>query len=283
MVFTQPDKPTGRGRKTVAPPVKSFALDKNLTVYQPEDLVSEKWKKLLEGAKADVAVVAAYGRILPEALLKTTTAGFINVHASILPNYRGAAPIQWAIRNRDTQTGITLMQMDAHMDTGDILSQETLDIAQDDTTGQLFERLAILGAKMLIRDLPGIVNGTITPTKQDHNLATYSPAFPAEDERVCWEQSAEDLHALIRAYLPETGCYTFLDGKRFKLFTTAYSTDNTEQPPGTIVAVYKDRFSVQTGDGLLEVFEVQAPGKKRMQTRDYLNGYPLKPGTLFDS
>lgn len=282
-VFTQPDKPSGRGRKTVFPPVKTYALDKGLPLYQPTELAAEEWPDLLQRFEADVAVVAAYGRILPEPLLHTTKAGFVNVHASLLPAYRGAAPIQWALRNGDATTGITLMQMDAHMDTGDILVQESLAIDVNETSGSLFARLATLGADMLVRHLPDIVSGRIIGEPQNGALATYAPAFPRDDERINWQHSATAIHALIRAYLPETGCYSIIDGNRLKLFTTEVQAGEQKAEPGTVVAVHKDHFSVQTGDGFLLIYDVQPPGKKKMSSRDFLNGYSLKIGARFDS
>lgn len=282
-VVTQPDKPAGRGKKLLAPPVKEYAIEKGFKVYQPINLKDEDWYAELELLNIDVAVVAAYGRILPVEILSLPTHGCVNVHASLLPAYRGAAPIQWAIRNRDKETGITLMQMDEHMDTGDILTQDKLKISGKETTGSLFEKLAVLGAKMIIRDLSGICEGSIVGVSQRHDQATYAPMFERRDKEIDWKNSAESIEALIRSYLPESGCYTYLNGKKLTFFKTNITEYVSQKTPGTIVKVTKESFLVQTGSVCLEILEVQHPGKKRVSCRDFLNGYILNEGDIFES
>lgn len=281
-VVTQPDRPMGRGKKLTSPPVKVYAESKGLSLWQPTDLKDTTWVECFRETGADIAIVAAYGRILPAALLESLPLGFVNVHASILPTYRGAAPIQWAVRNGDTESGISLMQMDSGMDTGDILAQKSIMLSDKETTGSLFERMAQLGRELLLEKLPEIAEGNIEAKAQDESKATYAPMFTDEDEEINWMESAKAIAQKLRAYLPDTGNYSYLEGQRLKFFDVeALEDHNKEYSPGQIIHITKKSFRVQTGDGSLEVFEVQPPGKRRMPSHAFLNGNKLEIGAQF--
>lgn len=279
--YTQPDRPKGRGKKLLPPPVKTFAIEQGIAVRQPTDLKDEAVREELVAWQADMAVVAAYGRILPVTLLDALPQGFLNVHASLLPAYRGAAPIQWAIRNGDRMTGISLMRMEAGMDTGAVYVSEGLPIASNETSGSLFEKCAQLGASMVVRYLPEIASGALSPVPQDETMATYAPMFDRADERIDWTLDAEHLTALNRAYLPESGTYSTLDGQRLKLMAVA-PVPLGEGAPGEIIAIDKDSFTVATGKGALRVTEIQPAGKQRMTVQAFLNGRDLALGQRFE-
>lgn len=283
-VITQPDRPTGRGKKLAPPPVKVYADKAGLRLWQPENLDDSSWEEAFRQSGADLAVVAAYGRLLPSGLLATLPLGFVNVHASLLPAYRGAAPIQWAIRNQDKETGVTLMQMDAGMDTGDMLAVAKTLISPDETRGSLFDRLANMGRDLLLDTLPKLVAGRVQPHPQDNSRATYAPMFTPEDEAIDWSQEAGVIAAKLRSYLPETGNYTTWNGVRLKIFSAeVQDQDIVGFVPGQISYVDKKSFTVQTGKGGLKVLEVQPPGKRRMVTHAFLNGNPLECGTQLGS
>lgn len=280
-VITQPDRPKGRGNKLSPPPVKERALALGLPVYQPTTVKDDAFLTLLRDYQPEVIVVVAYGRILPQSVLDLPPYGCLNVHASLLPQYRGAAPIQWAILNGDSQTGVTIMQLDSGMDTGDMLSKASLMVEPEDTTGSLFEKLAHLGAKLLVQTLSDIHSGQITPEAQDDALATYAPMLSKADECLNWQLSAVKLHNQVRGLSPAPGAYTWWAGQRLKIWRTQPQPDETggKFAPGEIAEIRPDYFAVCTGEGLLRVYEVQPAGKKVMPVGAFLNGAGLEIGS----
>lgn len=280
-VITQPDRPKGRGNKMAFPEVKTRALELNIPVYQPETVKDEGFLQLLREMAPEVIVVVAYGRILPEAVLKLPPYGCLNVHGSLLPAYRGAAPIQRAVLNGDRETGVTIMQMDLGMDTGDILTQKTAEITDEDTTGTMFDRLAILGGELLVETLAALQEGKITAQPQDEALASYAEKVLKSHEVIDWQQGAEQIFHQIRGLAPAPGAYTLLKEQRIKVWRSRYQMENTEQQPGTVVRLTTEGFLVQTGQGLLEVLEVQPAGKKSMPAKAFCNGGAVAVGVQF--
>ena len=281
-VFTQPDKPVGRKQIITPPPVKVSSLDHGLTVYQPLKIKTAEVRAELEPLfqQADAGVVAAYGRILPDWMLSAPRLGCINVHSSILPKYRGAAPINWAIASGETETGVTIMQMDVGMDTGDILRQGTTAIGPTETAEQLTPRLAELGASLLLETLAGIERREITPQKQNDAEATYAPMLKREDGLVDWTLSATQLYNRLRGFTPFPGCYTLLNEQRLEIVAAAAEPRINDAPSGNVVEIAKDSFAVACGHGSqLRITQVQPAGKKVMAVRDFLNGVKLQVGT----
>ncbi len=275
-VYTQPDKPAGRGHKLLAPPVKQFAAARNLPIFQPPTLRAQEAQAELVALHPDVIVVAAYGLILPRAVLDLPPRGCVNVHASLLPRYRGAAPILAAILNGDDVTGITIMQMDDGVDTGPILAQAELPISPDDTTGTLTKRLAQLGAELLAETLPRWLAGQIAPRTQDNTQATLAPRLSKEEGRMDWSLSAAQLERRVRAFDPWPGTFTIWQGKRLKINKSQIS--NTQCPPpntrvGQVVR-WDGSVGVVTGEGVLELLEVQLEGKRAMCAMDLARGQP---------
>lgn len=284
-VYTQPDRKKGRGHKVMSSPVKNYALEHDIPVYQPVSFSDHNVISQLKSHNADAAVVAAYGRILPIEALSTVKT-FINVHASLLPKYRGAAPIQWAIRNGDDVTGISIMKMEAGMDTGPVYIKAPFFIRENETTGSLFEELASLGADVLTTNLPAILNGDLLPEPQNDSNATYAPMFNRSDESIDWTSSAKSIERLNRAYGPTPGTYTFLDNKRLKFMHIFHVPDKESYEtavPGEIVKIERGVFYVKTGDGLIGVDKIQPPGKKTMTVLSFLNGQSLTEGMIFKS
>lgn len=274
--YTQPDRPQGRGEKLQAPPVKIYAQTHDIPCLQPTDLKSADVCEELQAFHADIVVVAAYGRILPKDVLNIYPDRFINIHASLLPTYRGAAPIQWAIRNGDSMTGISLMRMEEGMDTGSVYVSEALPIDPNETTGSLFVKCADLGAEMIVKYLPMIVSGDIQAIPQNEAEATYAPMFSKEDERIDWRMPAKEIIHLNHAYLPETGTYTVIGGERLKILSMDFVSNHMKSDsPGRIVEVTKHDFSVATGQGVVRILRVQPAGKKAMDVASYLNGRSL--------
>lgn len=256
-VITQPDKPQGRNMKVCSPPVKIFAEQHNLPVLQPQTLRDNDFAKQLRSYEADVYVVAAYGKIIPENILAIPRYGCINVHGSLLPKYRGAAPIQHAIMNGETQTGVTIMKMDKGMDTGDIISQVACEI-HNDTYGELYDRLALIGADELVNVLMKLPN--VQRIKQDDSLATYAPMIRKDVCEINWSMPTKTIVDMIRGLNPRPGAYTVLENKMIKIWKAEQAYDNS----GLII---------QTGDGKLRVLELQEQGKKKMSAEDYLRGH----------
>jgi methionyl-tRNA formyltransferase len=292
-VFTQPDKPVGRGKQLHAPPVKSFALEHGIAVHQPAKLkTNEEVRAVFEAIEADACIVAAYGKILPEWLLKIPRLGCINVHASLLPKYRGAAPINWAIANGESETGVTIMQMDIGMDTGAMLVKRATTIGPHETAAELTARLAQIGAELLSESLPQIASGEIIPEPQDESEATYAPILKREDGLIDWRMSAAEVANRVRAFQPWPTVFTRFRGERLIFWRARERSIDENAPalnqgvePATIAAIDKAGFVVGcAGATLLHVEEVQLEGKRRVPARDFLNGSRLGVGdSLSDS
>jgi methionyl-tRNA formyltransferase len=269
-VFTQPDRPKGRGQKDAAPPVKQAALRLGLTVHQPERAKHPEVIEHLRGFAPDAMVVVGYGQILPQAILDIPPRGIINVHASLLPKYRGAAPIQWAIARGETYTGVTTMRIDAGMDTGDMLLSWQTPIEPEETAAELAPRLATAGADLLVRTLANL--DSIVPQKQNPALATYAPILKREDGKIDWSMTAGDILNRMRGFVPWPGCYGFLRGQRLHVWKAALSGEGLA--PGEL-RVKRPHLYVGCGDSAIEILEVQLEGKKRMPAAAFLNGFPL--------
>ncbi len=279
LAVTQPDKPQGRKQLLVAPPVKQTAEKLGIPVYQPKRVREPEALAVLRGYEPELIVVAAFGQILPKELLDMPVYGCINVHASLLPKYRGAAPIQWAILNGDAVTGVTIMRMDVGLDTGDMIAKAEVAITPQDTGGSLFDRLAETGAKLCVDTIPSIVDGTAVYTPQDEQAATKVGQISKKDGLIDFTRSAQSIECQIRGLNPWPSAYTSLAGKTLKIWSAQVDSQQTGEQPGTVVLVEKDRFGVQTGDGVLICTEVQLEGKKRMPAADFLRGSSLTAGT----
>lgn len=287
-VVTNPDRPKGRGMKMVASPVKEFAISKQLTVYQPEKVRNNnEFIEKMKNLKPDVIVVVAYGKILPKEILEIPALGCINVHASLLPKYRGAAPIQWAVLNGDKSTGVTTMYMDEGMDTGDMILTEKVDIGEDETTGELWDRLSKIGAKLLVETLSKIEEGTVTRTKQGEDFSM-APMLNKDMAKIDWEnQTAQEIKNLVRGLNPIMGAYTFLDGKKVKFWKVDMVedvfTENEKVKNGTVILVDKKKgIFIKTKKGVLKVIEIQGENAKRMMIQDYLRGNPVGEFEVFE-
>jgi len=278
-VYTQPDRPAGRGRKPRPSPIREIAVDAGLTVRQPT-LLSEEIP-YLAALKPDLLIVVAYGLILPQAVLDIPRHGCINVHASLLPRWRGAAPIQRAIEAGDHETGISLMRINEQLDSGDILTQVSTQILSNDTSGTVHQRLADLGAQELIRLLPAITRETATATAQDHEKASYAKKIRTGETYLDWHNSAMVLERKVRAFNPRPLCRTRLGNSTLLVRHSIEGPPSSEAPPGTIIEADPDFIRVQTGQGTLDLIEVQSPGRKPMSVGAYLNGHPISPGQNF--
>ena len=280
-VISQPDRPKGRGNKVAFPEVKTRALELNLPVHQPASVKDDAFLELLKGYAPDVIVVVAFGRILPQSVLELPPYGCINVHGSLLPKYRGAAPIQRAVLDGCKESGVTIMQMDIGMDTGDMLLQGSLPITDEDNTGTMFEKLAVLGGELLIQTLDGLKQGTIQPVKQNEAEATHAARILKEDEVIDWKKPADELFCQVRGLAPAPGAYTVWNGQRLKIWKSRVSEKETGKTPGTLVEIGKDYLLVQTGKGCLEVLELQPAGKKAMPAKAFCNGTGVETGLQF--
>lgn len=299
-VVTNIDKPKGRGMKMVASPVKEYAIEKNLQVYQPIKVRNnpeflEEVKKL----NPDLICVVAYGKILPQELLDIPKYGCVNVHGSLLPEYRGAAPIQWAVLNGDKKTGVTTMFMNAGMDTGDMILKEEVEIGEDETTGELWDRLKTIGANLLIKTVKEIENGTATRTKQPEE-GTMAPMLSKEMAKIDWKnKTANDIKNLVRGLNPIMGAYTFLDGKKIKFWKVQTLTENEllekfqeleeykyhldKMQAGTVLfSDDKKGLFIKANGGILQVLEIQGENSKRMAVVDFLRGNPVGVGNMFE-
>jgi methionyl-tRNA formyltransferase len=277
-VVTQPDRPKGRGKELAISPVKECALKNNLKIMQPEKVREASVVAELKALDADIFVVAAFGQILSQEVLDIPRFGCVNIHASLLPKYRGAAPIQMAILNGDKETGVTIMQMNAGMDTGDIIVTKTLPIEDEDTAGTLFDKLMFLGADLIVETLPKIEKGEITLIPQDDSLSTKCGKISKEMGQIDFNKSAREIFNLVRGMSPWPSAYTKLNGKMLKIWKVKPVEGATDGAPGTVYDVKKDYFIVNTGEGLLEISELQLEGKKRMSVKDFLLGYSVIAG-----
>jgi methionyl-tRNA formyltransferase len=280
-VVTQPDRPKGRGRKLAPPPTKQTAEALGYPVIQPESVKSDAFFEEMRRFQPDLFVVVALGQILPPRLLELPRLGAINVHASLLPRLRGSAPIQWAIINGDTESGVTTMQMDAGMDTGDMLLKATTPISDTDTAQSLHDRLAPMGAELLIETLEQMAAGSLKAVPQSAAAATMAPMLTKKDGRIDWHRSAVEIDRLVRGMTPWPGAYTFCGERRLRLFRTRPLPLESSAAPGTIVQGFADELSVATGDGVLSVLEIQGASGKRLAIRDFLCGCDLCPGNVF--
>jgi methionyl-tRNA formyltransferase len=282
-IVTQPDRPKGRGKKLAPPPVKVLAQQSGIPVLQPTKIKTEEFRDELKSYEPDIIIVTAYGRILPPALLELAPHGCINVHGSLLPAHRGAAPIQWAVIKGDSEIGVTIMQMDEGMDTGDILLKAAITPAKDETAGSLFPKLADLGGRTLLEALALLKEGRLKATPQNNSLATIAPMLKKEDGLIDWQKSATEIHCLIRGLDPWPSAYCFIDGRRLQFFNPEVLHQNCNAHPGTLLKADKRGLLVATGRDCLLVKEVQPEGKKRMPIEAFLCGHSLEPGLSFTS
>lgn len=299
-VVTNIDKPKGRGMKMVASPVKEYAIEKNLQVYQPIKVRNNpEFLEEVRKLNPDLICVVAYGKILPQELLDIPKYGCVNVHGSLLPKYRGAAPIQWAVLNGDKKTGVTTMFMNAGMDTGDMILKEEVEIGEDETTGELWNRLKMIGANLLIKTVKEIENGTATRTKQPEE-GTMAPMLSKEMAKIDWEnKTANDIKNLVRGLNPIMGAYTFLDGKKIKFWKVQTLTENellekfqeleeykyhlNKMQAGTVLfSDDKKGLFIKANGGILQVLEIQGENSKRMVVGDFLRGNPVGVGNMFE-
>ena len=279
LAVTQPDKPKGRGKAVQFSPVKEKALEYDIPVYQPKRIREPECVKALQGYEADVIVVVAFGQILPKEILDMPPFGCINVHASLLPKYRGAAPIQWVILDGEKETGVTTMHMDVGLDTGDMILKTVVSIEKKETGGSLHDKLSQAGADLLLETLKQLEAGT-APRERQAGETCYAKMLEKSLGKINWEKSAEEIERLIRGLNPWPSAYTFLDGKALKLWDAECADGRETDLCGQIVEVNKSFFTVQTGRGLLKIKEVQLEGKKRMSTDAFLRGFELKKGEV---
>ncbi len=280
-VWTQPDRPAGRGNKLSAPPVKEFALQNNLEVFQPTKIKTRESLKLFQSHRADIAVVVAYGRILPETFLQTFPKGAINVHFSLLPKYRGAAPVNWAIARGEEKTGVTTMKMDAGLDTGDILLQRETEIGKEENAIELMQKLSNLGADLLSETLAMFDRLTAQP--QQDARATFAPIMKKEDGFIDWKKSAREISNQVRGFQPFPTSYTHLQEKKMTIWKARdVQTPNSKlQSPGEILEAKGDELIVSCGNhSVLKILELQIEGKRRMSVRDFLNGIKISVGEI---
>lgn len=276
-VFTQPDKPRDRGMKLSYSPVKELALENNIPVYQPTKLRDGTATELIKSLDPDILVVVAYGRILPDDMLEVPKYGAINVHASLLPKYRGAAPIQWAVLNGDKITGVTTMYLASEMDTGDIIYTSETEIGEFETSGELFDRLMIMGAELLDRTLRDIEAGTAPRAPQDHSKASYVKMLDKSLSPIEWAKTPREVIKQIYGLQPWPVATAELDGKVFKIYSAEYTQNKTDKAPGSVVSAGKKGIEIACLDGeTVLITELQAAGKKRMKASDYLLGHPIK-------
>jgi methionyl-tRNA formyltransferase len=280
-VITQPDRAKGRGRQPVAPPVKQKAISLGYPVIQPVSIKGEEIFNQLASLHADLFVVVAFGHILSGRLLALPRLGAINVHASLLPKYRGPAPIHRAIIAGEDQTGVTTMRMDTGLDTGDMLLSEKLPIEPDDTAQSLQDRLSRLGATLLIQTLNGLEAGNLIPVAQDHSKATYASLLKKAEGHIDWHLPAGSIERFVRGMTPWPGAFTFHKHKRLKIYQAAVLPPPATAPPGTVVKGFPDELRVATGSGLLSILELQGESGKRLAAKDFLRGYRIDPGEKF--
>ena len=278
-VFTQPDKPRGRGMELSFSPVKTLALAHGLPVYQPTKMRDGTALRLIEACQPDILVVVAYGRILPDDILAVPRYGAINVHASLLPRYRGAAPIQWAVLNGDKVTGVSTMYLATEMDTGDIIYTDETAIGEYETSGELFDRLKEMGARLLVKTLRDIETGTAPRTPQDNTQASYVSMLDKSMSPICFDQSPRQVLKWIYGLQPWPVATMELEGKPYRVFGAAYSQNRTDKAPGSIVSAGEQGIEVACAGGeTLYITELQAPGKKRMPAADFLRGHSIRVG-----
>lgn len=279
-VITQPDRPRGRGQSLAAPPVKVIAQQHDLAIFQPEKVRNAEFIELFRNLSPDLAVVAAFGQILPKAIIETPALGCINVHPSLLPKYRGAAPINWTLIRGETKTGVTIMLVDEGLDTGDILTQEETTIEPYETFGALHDRLAITGARLLLKTIEMMQHGTVNRTPQDASAATYAPRLKKEDGLIRWDSDVHSIVNLIRGLSPLPCAYTFFRGKRLKIFSATGEIAPLGGGTGTLGRVTGNGLPVAVKNGNVYLREVQLENKKKMPVQEFLRGYQISPGEI---
>lgn len=280
-VICQPDKQSGRGRKLTAPPTKILAAEHGIPVLQPQSIRTESFLEQIKTLAPDLIIVAAYGKILPGSLLHLPPLGTINVHGSLLPKYRGAAPIQWAVIKGEKETGVTIMQMDEGMDTGDILLTASIPIQDDDTAGSVFTKLADLGGKTLLEAIRLLKEEKLYPLRQDDSQVSLAPLLSKEMGHIDWTRDARSLHCLIRGLDPWPSAYGFFQQKRFRFYQPQVIAGNVTEQPGTLCRADREGLLVATGKDYLLIREIQPEGKKRMDVHAYLCGFPMPAGEQF--
>ena len=282
-VVTQPDKPKGRGKEIHMSPVKECALQHNIPVYQPVRARDEAFVDEMRALTPDVMVVIAFGQILPKSLLELPKYGCVNIHASLLPKYRGAAPIQWAVINGDEETGITTMMMDVEMDTGDMLEKTVVKLDPEETGGSLFDRLSLLGGDLILSTLSKLEKGEITPVPQDHEKATYVKKISKSMGDIDWTMDAVSIERLVRGLNPWPSAFTRLNGKMLKIWEAKVLPDpDVKLPCGSVISASDEGLKIQTGAGVLCVTSLQLEGKKRMDTAAFLRGYQVAAGSMME-
>ena len=280
-VVTQPDKPKGRGKAMQFTPVKEVAAEAGIPVLQPKKVREEAVVEELRSYHPDVIVVVAFGQLIPKSILEMPKYGCVNVHASLLPKYRGAAPIQWAVIDGEEKSGVTTMQMDEGLDTGDMLLTEEVTLDPEETGGSLFDKLSQVGAQLLLKTLDALENAAVTPQKQPAESTTvYAAMLNKKMGEIDWSQSAVQIERLVRGLNPWPSAYTHLAGKTLKIWKAAVRPSREQKKePGSVILEDKKHFGIQTGDGVLEILELQLEGKKRMTADAFLRGYQLENGT----
>lgn len=271
-VITQPDRPKGRGQKLTPSPIKEYALEHNLTVLQPEKIKTSETEEQLKKLAPDLIVVVAFGQILSKAILEIPQLGCINVHASLLPKYRGAAPIHWSIINGETKTGITTMYMDVGLDTGDMILKEEVSISAKMNTGELHDTLMNIGAKTLLQTIKQIAEGSVVRNKQNDAKASYAPLLTKELERINWLLPAQEIYNLVRGLNPWPVAFSIFKGKKLKIWQTKVIDNVTIGEIGTVLSLTETGFTVQTGKGILEILELQPESKRKMTAKDFVCG-----------
>ncbi len=279
---TQPDKPKGRGKAVTMTPVKEAALSLGIPVYQPAKVREESFQSLLKELNPDVIVVVAFGQIIPQAILDLPKYGCINIHASLLPKYRGAAPIQWVLINGEKETGITTMQMDAGLDTGDMLEKIAVPIEPEETGGSLHDKLSAAGGSLIVSTLEKLETGALTPVSQTEEGTCYAGKITKDMGNIDWSQDGEAIERLIRALNPWPSAYSSIHGKTVKLWKARVLDEEREGIPGQVLGADKKGLYVKTGKGTLCIQELQLEGKKRMDTASFLRGFSIEPGSLFE-
>lgn len=274
-VYTQPDRPKNRGMKLTASPVKELALEKGIPVYQPENFKSQEAVDQLKALEPDVVAVVAFGQILPQSVLDVPTRGCINIHASLLPKYRGSAPYQWAVLNGEKETGVTAMYLTRKMDAGDMIDTAVTPIDPEETAGELLDRLAVLGAGLLSKTLGRFARGEVEGTKQDEALVTYAPMLDKSMCPISWEKTAQQVHNQVRGLNPWPIATMELEGKRFKVYKTVIVPGKPGAKPGTVLGLTKTGLQIACSEGAVEIQILQAEGGKRMGALDYFRGHPL--------
>ena len=281
LVVTQPDKPKGRGKEMQYTPVKEAALKHGIEVYQPRRIREAECVEKLRQYNADIMVVIAFGQIIPKEILEMVPYGCVNVHASLLPKYRGAAPIQWSIIDGEAVTGVTTMQMDEGLDTGDMLLKTEVPITAEETGESLHDKLAKAGAALCVETLAKLQEGSIVPEKQGESPTAYAKMLDKKLGNIDWTKSAVEIERLVRGLNSWPSAYTYWNKKVVKIWKASVTDENSNEQVGTVVKVEKDGFYVQTGNGILKVLELQIPGKKRMDAGAFLRGYTIEPGEVF--